>query len=77
MMERDPSPGAPLWGGIACPTGGGLHLWASVSSGEEVTLLVREGERCALCLSTSSLTWAHTCVTGWCSNVAELVGCTV
>lgn len=48
-MERDPSPGAPLWGGVACPTGGGLHLWASVSSGEEVTLLVREGERCALC----------------------------
>lgn len=24
MMERDPSPGAPLWGGIACPTGGGV-----------------------------------------------------
>lgn len=79
MMERDPSPGAPLRAGAAWPAGGCNACGPdapSVSSGEEVTLLVREGERCALCFSTSSLTWAHTRVTGWCSNVAELVGCT-
>lgn len=48
MMERDPSPGAPLQGGVAWPAGGCNACGPdapSVSSGEEVTLLVREGER--------------------------------
>lgn len=79
MMERDPSPGALLQGGAACPAVGCNACGPdapSVSSGKEVTLLVREGRWCVLCLSTSSLIWAHTRVTGWCSNVAELVGCT-